>query len=97
MVGIGRDAGAGDTSLNDTMSIEEDILNCLSGVTAGKSLAPQDIAKTIGQDNWRSVFPTIKKAALGMARKEQIEILRKGKPVDPNEPIKGVIRYRLKP
>ena len=78
------------------MAIEDDILKCLQPLALGKSLGPQEIAKQIGQDNWRGALHTVKIAALGLARQNQIEILRKGKPVDPNAPIKGVIRYRLK-
>jgi hypothetical protein len=77
------------------MAIEDDILSCFQGLESGKSLGPPDIAKQIGAENWRNSLSSVKKAALGLARDGQIEILRKGKPVDPNAPIKGVIRYRL--
>jgi hypothetical protein len=77
------------------MTIEDDILRCFQVLDCGKSLGPQDIAKQISAEDWRNALASVKKAALGLARNGQIEILRKGKPVDPNAPIKGVIRYRL--
>jgi Protein of unknown function (DUF3253) len=95
MVGTGRNAGAGGSSLITAMAIEDDILDCLKAIEPGKSLGPQDIAKQIGADEWRNALSSVKKAALGMARAGQIEILRKGKSANPNAPIKGVIRYRL--
>ena len=43
-------------------------------------------------DLWRRYLPAVRQQALHLARQGRIAILRKGKPVDPNKPVKGVIR-----
>ena len=53
------------------------------------------MAKAIDLERWRRILPLVKAAAVGLARAERIVILRHNKPVDPNEPIKGVYRLRL--
>ncbi|MDH5749743.1 MAG: DUF3253 domain-containing protein [Rhodospirillales bacterium] len=68
------------------------------------SLSPQDIAKTIAQarskpkdppDVWKKYLQAVKQQMVHLARAGRIEILRKGKPADP-ENFKGVVRLRLK-
>jgi hypothetical protein len=39
---------------------------------------------------------TVRAAAIRLARDGRIEVLRKGKPVDPEADIRGVIRLRMK-
>jgi hypothetical protein len=41
-------------------------------------------------------MPHVRNAAKGLSREGLIDILRKGKPIDP-EIIKGVIRLRIRP
>ena len=79
-----------------TGALAEQIIVCLEEAGSGKSLSPQDVAKQIRPDDWRPLLSPVKQAALNLARQGGIEILRKGKPVDPFDTVKGVIRYRLK-
>ena len=75
-------------------SFEDAILEALAVVPAGKSIAPDQVAKAIDLERWRRVLPLVKAAAIGMARAGQVDILRHNKPVDPAVPIKGVYRLR---
>ncbi len=75
-------------------SLEDAILEALSAVPSGKSIAPDQVAKAIDLERWRRVLPQVKSAAVGLARAGQVDILRHNKPVDPGEPIKGVYRLR---
>ncbi len=68
------------------------------------SLSPQDIAKEIAKarakpkdppDIWKKYLRAVKQQAVHLARAGRIEILRKGKPADPDN-FKGVVRLRLK-
>ena len=75
-------------------SIEDAILDAIAAVPAGKSVAPDQVAKAIDLESWRRVLPQVKAAAIGLARAGKVAILRHNKPVDPAEPIKGVYRLR---
>ena len=62
---------------------------------ADKSICPSEVARAYGED-WQRLMPHVRNAAKGLAREGLIDILRKGKPVDP-ETMKGVIRLRIRP
>ncbi len=76
----------------------------LSALADGKSKAPQELARAFHAgrakpsdppDAWRRYLTAIRQQALSLARLDELEFLRKGKPVTPDE-IKGVIRIRRK-
>jgi hypothetical protein len=80
----------------------EDIITALC-TEKGGSISPTEAAKAVaaakGQGKgdadaalWQSWLPRVRAAAIGMARKGDLVILRKGKPADP-EDFRGV--YRL--
>ena len=80
------------------------ILSALAALPPGKSLDPQDIAKAIAAgrakaddppDLWRRYLGGVRQQAIHLGRKGRIAVLRKGKPVDPRRPVKGIIRLRL--
>lgn len=75
-------------------SFEDAILDALAATPAGKSIAPDDIAKALDPEGWRRALPKVKAAAVGLARAGKLDILRHNKPVDPHQPIKGVFRLR---
>jgi hypothetical protein len=75
-------------------SVEDAILDALAAAPAGKSIAPDQVAKAIDLENWRRVLPQVKSAAVGLARIGKVEVLRHNKPVDATLPIKGVYRLR---
>ena len=91
----------GDETL-DPVAIS--ILSSLSEADTGKAISPETIARTYAEtrrrnsdppDIWRRYLNAVRQQAKHLARKGYIEILRKGKPVDPND-FKGVYRLRLK-
>ncbi len=84
--------------------VAEAIFASLAAAGPGKSIRPEDAAahyadirrrKSDPPDLWRRYLPSVRHQAVHLARAGRIEILRKGKPVDPND-FKGVYRLRLK-
>ncbi len=79
--------------------VEETLIALLSQVRDGESINPNDVAKAVATDvsnpeGWRRELPKVRAVAVGLARQGRIEILRKGKPVDP-EDVRGIYRLRL--
>jgi len=79
--------------------VEDTLLALLSQVREGESINPNEVAKAVATDvsnpeGWRRELPKVRAVAVGMARQGRIEILRKGKPVDP-EDVRGIYRLRL--
>ena len=77
------------------------ILDLLAARGPGKSICPSEAARAYADgrarpsdppDLWRRYLPAARQQALHLARQGRIDILRKGKPVDPHAPVKGVIR-----
>lgn len=88
----------------DDDPVAEAILGHLESVPKGKSLDPQDIARNIAEekakpkdrpDLWRRYLPAVRQQAIHLGRQGRIAVLRKGKPVDPRKPVKGIIRLRM--
>lgn len=77
-----------------TTPIEETIFSLLSAVQPGKTIAPEDVAKTVDLERWRKVLPQVRSTAIGLARDGRLVITRHNKPADP-ESFKGVWRMRL--
>jgi len=77
-------------------SIEEIIvaLCTAKGGSISPTEAAQAVANAKGESDvaWQSWLPRVRAAAIGMARKGDLVILRKGKPADPDD-FRGV--YRL--
>ena len=73
------------------------LLRLLAEAGPGKSISPADAARTNGgphPDGWGPLMQPIRRAAVGLAEEGRLVILRKGKPVDPND-FKGVYRLAL--
>lgn len=75
-----------------------------SALADGTSKAPQELARAFQAarakpsdppDAWRRYMTAIRQQALSLARLGELEFLRKGKPIAPDE-IKGVVRIRRK-
>ncbi|WP_300526886.1 DUF3253 domain-containing protein [Maricaulis sp.] len=73
--------------------IETAILELVAAAPEGRSIAPADVAKAIDPDNHHKRFGHVRQAALRLAKAGRIQILRKGKPVEDLDALKGV--YRL--
>ena len=74
--------------------VDAAILAECARVGAGKSVSPNDVAKSLDAENWRRCLKPVKRRAQYLAQKGQVQILRKGKPIDPDL-MKGVVRLRL--
>ena len=80
--------------MNDD-TVDNAILSLVEASGAGKSISPAEVAQTLDAENWRSRLSAVKKGATRLALAGRIDILRKGKPVAP-EDFKGVYRIVLK-
>lgn len=79
------------------MSPEEAaILALIAASKKGRTIDPTEAARAVytgeDPDGWRKRLPSVRQAAIHLARSGQISIYRKGKIIDPNG-FKGV--YRL--
>jgi len=77
-----------------TQPAETAILDLLSKAGLGKSIGPEEVARSMDAEAWHRALPRVKEAAKGMARAGALVILRHNKPADP-ERFKGVWRMRL--
>lgn len=59
----------------------------------GKSICPSEAARAVRPEDWNRFMTETRRVAVQMAEAGEIEILRKGKPVAPDE-VRGVIRLR---
>ncbi len=84
--------------------VAQAILDLLVARGAGKSISPEAAARAFAAartkkddppDLWRRYMNAVRQQALHLARRGRIRILRKGKAVDPQAPVKGVIRLAL--
>lgn len=81
--------------------VAQAILDLLNALPPGRSIAPTQAARAVAAararpkdppDAWRRYLPAVRQQALHLARHGRIAILRKGRPVDPHAPFKGVVR-----
>jgi hypothetical protein len=85
--------------VTDPSPAEAAILRLTANCAPGRSLSPVDIARALIPDEgdaWHRAMPAVRQAALRLALAGRIDILRKGKPVDPPE-LRGVVRLRARP
>jgi len=67
---------------------------------AGASISPDEVAQALSAETaspgaWRPLLGPVRRAAAELAAAGRIDILRKGKPIDPAE-VRGVVRLRLR-
>jgi hypothetical protein len=78
-------------------AIRDAILAQTAARGAEKSICPSEVARALSAEDWRPLMPRIRREAALLAREGRIDILRKGRPVDPAAEIRGVIRLRIRP
>ena len=78
-------------------TIQAKIMQVLQETPAGKSICPTQVAKILNpkDENWGRQTKNVRREAIKMAIEGKVTVLRKGKPTDPTEEIKGVIRLSL--
>ena len=74
--------------------IEDTLLGLLSQVRKDESISPNDVAKALGIENWQRELPKVRAVVISLARQGRLDILRKGKQVEP-EGLKGIYRLKL--
>lgn len=60
-----------------------------------RTICPSDAARAIGGEHWRELMVTAREVARTLARAGEIEILQKGRRIDPAGAWKGPIRLRI--
>lgn len=83
--------------MTDAESIEATILRLCAERGAGKSICPSEVARAVaGPDEtvWRLLMHPVREAAFRLAREGRLQVLRKGRPIAP-EQARGVIRLAL--
>ena len=97
-------AGAGQTEEKPLDPVALLILDLLAAAAPEGAIPPIDVAQAFAQsrrkandpfDLWRRYLPAANQQARFLARQGQIDILRRGEPVDPHKPIKGLIKLTL--
>ncbi len=79
----------------DADEIERTILAMVAARGAGKTICPSEAARALGGDRpeqWSGLMKPVRAAAVRLAKQGRLAILRKGRPVDPDD-FRGV--YRL--
>lgn len=89
--------------MSEPKQIEQAILRLARDLAAAQgptaSLSPNDVARALSapppSEEWRGRLSAVRRAALRLAAAGAIDILRKGRPVAP-EDARGVLRLRLR-
>ncbi len=71
-------------------AVEAAILSLVTACEPGRSITPEDAARALALD-WQAKLSAVRRAAIRLAEAGLIDILRKGKRVEPGA-AKGVIR-----
>lgn len=80
------------------------ILELVTAAGLGEAIRPVDVAHAIAEERrkpsdppnlWHRYLQAVNEQARALARRGEIEILRKGRVADPAKPIKGVIKLTL--
>lgn len=74
--------------------IEEEIMRQTAARGPGKSICPSEVARAL-MPEWRTQMHAVRQAAVRLAQKGRIDILRKGRAIDPAD-LRGVIRLRIR-
>ena len=62
----------------------------------GKSVTPTQVAQAVSPKHWKKLLSEVKAEAVRLAKDGKITILRKGKPIDPDN-FKGLYRIGRTP
>ncbi|RYE35842.1 MAG: DUF3253 domain-containing protein [Sphingobacteriaceae bacterium] len=60
-----------------------------------KTICPSEVARNLFPENWRDQMQNIRNAAFELQVENQVQVLQKGKSVDP-ETSKGPVRIRIR-
>ncbi len=80
------------SEMTGEQAIEATLLRLVDARGPDKSICPSEVARALLPE-WQSLMGAVRRVAVRLAVAGRIEILRKGKPVDPVD-VRGVIRLR---
>jgi len=83
--------------MTDLAALEQTILDLVSGLEPGKTIAPADAAQKLAgksSEAWGPLMQPLRRIAVRLAKEGRIVIYRKGAQADPDD-FKGI--YRLGP
>ena len=78
-------------------AVEDTILELLRARSLERTIGPMDVARALGGDHpdgWGPLMPDVRRAAVRLMKQGRLVILRKGRPVDPDD-FRGVYRLAL--
>ena len=78
-------------------AVEDTMLELLRARGSERTIGPMDVARALGGDHpdgWGPLMPEVRRAAVRLMKQGRLVILRKGRPVDPDE-FRGVYRLAL--
>ncbi len=77
--------------------ITAEILRQVAARGPDRSICPSEVARALEPEEtaWRRLMGPVRARAVRLAQAGRIEVLRKGKAVDPSAEIRGVIRLRI--
>jgi len=81
----------------DPTAIEETMLRLATERGTGKTICPSEVARALGgphPDGWGPLMQPVRRVAVRLAHEGRIAILRKGRPVDPDD-FRGIYRLAL--
>ncbi|WP_029031294.1 DUF3253 domain-containing protein [Salinarimonas rosea] len=79
--------------------VSRTLLDLVARRGPGRTICPSEVARTLGgphPDGWGPLMQPVRRAAVALAKEGRVAILRKGRPVDPDD-FKGVYRIGLPP
>ena len=78
-------------------AVEDTIIELLQARGSERTIGPMDVARALGgdhRDGWGPLMPQVRRAAVRLMKQGRLVILRKGRPVDPDD-FRGVYRLAL--
>ena len=75
-------------------AVFETIIQLCAASWPDETVRPEEIAMTLHEVEWQALTKRIRLAVKQLAEAGQVQIMRKGKPADPDD-FKGVYRVRL--
>ncbi|WP_376091084.1 DUF3253 domain-containing protein [Roseomonas sp. CCTCC AB2023176] len=79
----------------DPTAIAAEIVRLASERGPTRSICPSEVARSLAPEDWRPLMGPVRQAAVALTRDGRLDILRKGKPIDPAA-LRGVIRLRIR-
>ena len=81
----------------DQAAVEDTRLELRRARGSERTIGPMDVARALGGDHpdgWGPLMPQVRRAAVRLMKQGRLIILRKGRPVDPDD-FRGVYRLAL--